>query len=81
MPQLLTLNAHFLGTGPITIQDREGEQLNSSKDLHHIVFPPRQEVNKEDPSTVSRAILKIIAPTAIDMEAVSISLLAVEQGQ
>ncbi len=81
MPQLLTLNAHSLGTGPITIQDREGEQLSSSKDLHHTVFPPRQEANEEDASTVSRVTLNIIAPTAIDVEAVSISLRAVEQGQ
>ncbi len=57
-----TLNAHFLGIGPITIQDREGEQLNSSKDLHHIVFPSRQEFNEGDASTVSRAILKLLHP-------------------
>ncbi len=83
MPQLLTLNAHSLGTGPITIQDREGEQLSSSTDLHHIIFTPRprQEVNEEDASIVSRVTLKIITLTAIDVEAVSIYLLAVEQGQ
>ncbi len=83
MPQLLTLNAHSLGTGPITIQDREGEQLSSSTDLHLIVFTPRprQEVNEEDASIVSRVTLKMITPTAIDVEAVSMYLLAVEQGQ
>ncbi len=80
MPLLTTLNAHSLGIFPITIQDREGEQFSSSKDLNHTIFPPRHEVNEEDASTVSRVTLTIIAPTAIDVEAVSMYLRAVEQG-